>query len=73
MSSERQFFKRVVFLNRKLVERKKWIMAKYDGIIGQDVLTVTEGENELTIIFRDNRYLFIKVVEGKLVTDSVPE
>lgn len=48
-------------------------MAKFDGIIGQDVLTVTEGENELTIIFRDNRFLFIKVIEGKLVTDSVPE
>ncbi len=73
MSNERQFFKRVIFLNRKLVDRKKWIMAKYDGIIGQDVLTVTEGENELTIIFRDNRYLFVKVVDGKLVADSVPE
>ncbi|HEX9612029.1 MAG TPA: hypothetical protein VGA05_00255 [Candidatus Bathyarchaeia archaeon] len=48
-------------------------MAKYDGIIGQDVLTVTEGENELTIIFRDNRYLFVKVVNGKLIADSVPE
>ena len=48
-------------------------MAKYDSIIGQDVLTVTEGDNELTIIFRDNRYLFVKVVNGKLVTDSVPE
>jgi len=42
-------------------------LAKYDGIIGQDVLT------ELTIIFRDNRYLFVKVVNGKLVADSVPE
>ena len=48
-------------------------MAKFDGIIGQDVLTVTEGENELTIIFRDNRFLFIKVVNGKLISDSVPE
>jgi hypothetical protein len=48
-------------------------MAKFDGIIGQDVLTVTEGENELTVIFRDNRFLFIKVVNGKLVVDSVPE
>jgi len=48
-------------------------LAKFDGIIGQDVLTVTEGENELTIIFRDNRFLFIKVVNGKLVSNSVPE
>jgi hypothetical protein len=48
-------------------------LAKYDGIIGQDILTITEGENELTIILRDNRYLFVKVINGKLVTDSVPE
>ncbi len=48
-------------------------MAKYDGIIGRDILTVTEGENELTIVLRDNRFLFIKVINGKLVADSVPE
>ena len=48
-------------------------MAKYDGIKGQDVLEIQEGANELTIIFRDNRYLFVKVIDGKLVTDSVPE
>jgi hypothetical protein len=49
-----------------------WV-AKYDGIIGQDILTINEGENELTIILRDNRYLFVKVINGKLVTESVPE
>ncbi len=48
-------------------------MAKYDGIKGQEVLEIQEGENELTIIFRDNRYLFVKVKDGNLVTDSVPE
>jgi hypothetical protein len=48
-------------------------VAKYDGIIGQDILTINEGENELTIILRDNRYLFVKVINGKLVTESVPE
>ena len=48
-------------------------MAKYDGIIGHDILTITEGDNELTIIFRDNRYLFVKVENGKLLTESVPE
>ena len=48
-------------------------MAKYDGIKGQEILELQEGENELTLILRDNRYLFIKVVDGKLVTDSVPE
>lgn len=48
-------------------------MAKYDGIIGHDVLAVEEKENELTLIFRDNRYLFVRVVDGKLATESVPE
>ncbi len=48
-------------------------MAKYDGILGHDILTITEGENELTIILRDNRYLFVKVINGKLETESVPE
>jgi hypothetical protein len=48
-------------------------LAKYDGIKGQEILEIQEGENELTLILRDNRYLFIKVVDGKLATDSVPE
>jgi hypothetical protein len=48
-------------------------LAKYDGIKGQEILEIQEGENELTLILRDNRYLFIKVVNGKLVSDSVPE
>jgi hypothetical protein len=36
-------------------------------------LEIEEGENEVTIILRDNRYLFVKIVDGKLVTNSVPE
>ena len=48
-------------------------MAKYDGIKGQEILEIEEGENEVTIILRDNRYLFVKIVDGKLVTNSVPE
>ncbi|MFQ6011450.1 MAG: hypothetical protein ACE5KG_04680 [Nitrososphaerales archaeon] len=48
-------------------------MAKYDGIVGQEVLSVEDGENEVTIVFRDNRFLFVKVVDGKLETESVPE
>ena len=48
-------------------------MAKYDGIWGQEILEIEEGENEVTIILRDNRYLFVKIVDGKLVTNSVPE
>ena len=48
-------------------------LAKYDGIRGQEILEIEEGENEVTIILRDNRYLFVKIVDGKLVTNSVPE
>jgi len=48
-------------------------MAKYDGIKVQDILEIQEGDNELTIIIRDNRYLFVKVINGKLTTESVPE
>jgi len=48
-------------------------LAKYDGIRGQEILEIEEGDNEVTIILRDNRYLFVKIVDGKLVTNSVPE
>jgi len=48
-------------------------LAKYDGIRGQEILEIEEGENEVTVILRDNRYLFVKVVDGKLITTSVPE
>jgi hypothetical protein len=48
-------------------------MAKFDGIKGQELLDVEDTNNELTLIFKDNRYLFIKIENGKLVCDSVPE
>ena len=48
-------------------------MAKFDGIKGQELLDVEEQKGELTLIFKDNRYLFIKLENGKLVSDSVPE
>ncbi len=50
-------------------------MAKYDGLLGQPVLEVEEPDKEggMTIIFKDNRFMFIKVVDGKLDTVSIPE
>jgi hypothetical protein len=48
-------------------------MAKFDGIKGQELLDVEETKGELTLIFKDNRYLFVKVQNGQLVTESVPE
>lgn len=51
-------------------------MAKFDGIRGQELLEIedkSEKENEITLIFKDNRYLFIKLENGKMVTSSIPE
>jgi len=48
-------------------------MAKFDGIVGKALLTVTEKENELTLVFADNRYLFVSLENGKLNVNSVPE
>ena len=48
-------------------------MAKFDGIVGKALLTVTEKENELTLVFADNRYLFVSLENGKLKANSVPE
>jgi hypothetical protein len=48
-------------------------MAKFDGIKGQELLDVEESPKEITMIFKDNRFLFIKIEDGKLATDSVPE
>jgi len=48
-------------------------MAKFDGIKGQELLDVEVQNDELTLIFKDNRYLFIKIENGKLISDSVPE
>jgi hypothetical protein len=48
-------------------------MAKFDGIKGQELLDVEENNDEITLIFKDNRYLFVKLENGKIVCDSVPE
>ena len=44
-------------------------MAKYDGIKGQELLDFEKTKDELTLIFKDNRYLFIKIKTGELVVD----
>lgn len=50
-------------------------MSKYDGLRGQELLEIEEPDKEggITLIFKDNRYLFIKIENGKLVTQSIPE
>ena len=50
-------------------------VAKYDGLLGQPVLEVEEPDKEggITIIFKDNRFMFIKAVDGRIETVSIPE
>ncbi len=48
-------------------------MVKFDGIKGQELLDVEEKKGEITLIFKDNRFLFVKIENGQLVADSVPE
>ena len=48
-------------------------MAKYDGIKGQELLDIEIQGKELTFIFKDNRYLFVKNENDKMVCDSLPE
>ena len=50
-------------------------MAKQDGLLGQPVLEVEEPDKEggITIILKDNRFMFIKAVDGKIETVSIPE
>ncbi len=50
-------------------------MAKYDGLLGQPILEVEEPDKEkgITFIFKDNRFLFIKITDGKLDAISIPE
>ena len=38
-------------------------MSKYDGLRGQELLEIEDPDKEggITLIFKDNRYLFIKI------------
>ena len=57
----------------ELLEASETALVKFDGIVGKALLTVEEKENELTLVFADNRYLFVKLENGKLQSNSVPE
>ena len=48
-------------------------MAKFDGIKGQELLDVEVGDIDITLIFKDNRFLFIRIEDGRFVCESVPE
>ena len=50
-------------------------MANFDGIRMADLLEVQDPDKDggITLVFKDNKFLHIKIVDGKLVTESVPE
>ena len=60
-------------LTINIVDCDERLMAKFDGVKGQELLDVEEQKDEITLIFKDNRFLFIKIENGKLISDSVPE
>ena len=50
-------------------------MTKFDGIRMADLLEVKDPDKDggITLVFKDNKFLHIKIGDGKLVTESVPE
>jgi len=50
-------------------------MAKFDGIRMQELIEVQDpdGDGGITLVFQDNRLLRIRIKDGKIETESVPE
>ncbi|MFM7796682.1 MAG: hypothetical protein ACKO7N_07950 [Candidatus Nitrosotenuis sp.] len=50
-------------------------MAKFDGIRMQELISVEDPDKDggITLVFQGDRYLHIKIKDGKLETSSVPE
>ena len=50
-------------------------MAKFDGIRMADLVQVQDPDKDggITLVFNDDKLLHIKLVDGQIVTESVPE
>ena len=50
-------------------------MTKFDGIRMADLVEVQDPDKDggITLVFKEDKFLHIKVVDGKIVTESVPE
>jgi|TARA_B100000029_G_scaffold2989_1_gene3703 hypothetical protein len=50
-------------------------MVKFDGVRMQDLLEVQDPDKDggITLVFKEDRFLRIKIVDGKLVAESIPE
>ena len=50
-------------------------MAKFDGIRMADLVEVQDPDKDggITLVFKENKLLHVKVVDGKVVTESIQE
>ena len=50
-------------------------MPKFDAIRMADLTEVQDPDKDggITLVFKDNKFLHIKIEDGKLVTESIPE
>ena len=50
-------------------------MVKFDGIRLADLVEVQDPDKDggVTLVFKEDKFLHIKLVDGKIVTESVPE
>ena len=50
-------------------------MTKFDGIRMADLVEVQDPDKDggITLVFKEDKLLHVKVVDGKIVTESVPE
>ena len=50
-------------------------MTKFDGIRMTDLVEVQDPDKDggITLVFKENKFLHVKIVEGKIVTESIPE
>ena len=50
-------------------------MAKFDGIRMADLVEVQDPDKDggITLVFKENKLLHVKIVDGKIVTESIPE
>ena len=50
-------------------------MVKFDSIRMADLTEVQDPDKDggITLVFKDNKFLHIKIEDGKLVAESIPE
>ena len=62
-------------VNYLLFQFRSYNMAKFDSIRMADLTEVQDPDKDggITLVFKDNKFLHIKIEDGKLVTESIPE